>query len=300
MKQVLQKLIASSGLCSRHEAEKMILSGRVIVNGRTGRLGERAEETDEIMVDHKKLSFTNNFLYIKLYKPAGFVCTTATFSGERNIFSLLTTKKVLGIVGRLDKESEGLVILTDDGDLAYHLTHPKFGVKKVYVVTLGHDLGSDRSEEKKKITQLIEKFKKGVDIGLGDGVVRADYIKHLRGRTFEVALGEGKKRQIRRMFRRLNCHVTRLSRVRIGPLTIGGIRRGAWKYISKEEVNKLREVSQEIKVKQNKRYEAPRKNIKDKPKKKFFGDQNTKSKKVFANKIKNKKINFKTDKRARR
>ncbi|MCX6793457.1 MAG: pseudouridine synthase [Candidatus Falkowbacteria bacterium] len=281
MKIVLQKLIASSGLCSRHEAERMILSGRVIVNGRTGRLGERAEATDEIMVDHKKLSFTNNFLYIKLHKPAGFVCTTRVFPGEKNIFSLLTTKKVLGIVGRLDKESEGLVILTDDGELAYHLTHPKFGVKKVYVVTLGHDIGTDRSEEKKKIAELIEKFKKGVDIGLGDGVVRADHIKHLRGRTFEVTLGEGKKRQIRRMFRKLNCHVTRLSRVRIGPLTVGGVRRGEWKYISKEDVAKLKEYSKEIVVKKDRRYEAKKDTTKTKAKKKFFGKQDPRNRKSF-------------------
>lgn len=251
-KLVLQKLIASSGLCSRHEAEKMILSGRVILNNKTAKLGERADESDEIMVDHKKISFNNNFIYIKLYKPAGFVCTTATFPGEKNIFSLLTTKKVLSIVGRLDKESEGLVILTDDGDFAYHLTHPKYGVKKVYVVTLGHDLGTDKSEAKKKILDLIIKMKQGVNIGLGDGVVRAEHVKHLRGRTFEVVLGEGKKRQIRRMFRRLNCHVSRLVRVRIGSLSIGGVRWGEWKYISKEEVSKLRELSREIKTKNEK------------------------------------------------
>jgi len=246
MKIVLQKLIASSGICSRHEAEKMILSGRVILNNKTAKLGARADETDEIMVDHKKLVFKNNFIYIKLHKPAGYVCTTATFPGEKNIFSLLTTKKVLSIVGRLDKESEGLVILTDDGDLAYHLTHPKYGVKKVYVVTLSHDIGTDKTDPKKRIIDLIAKMKKGVNIGLGDGVVRAEQVKHLRGRTFEVVLGEGKKRQIRRMFRRLNCHVSRLVRVRIGSLSIGGVRRGEWKYISKEEVAKLREFSQEI------------------------------------------------------
>lgn len=296
MKLVLQKLIATSGLCSRHEAEKMILSGRVIVNGRTARIGERAEDSDEIMVDHKKVVFKNDFIYIKLHKPVGFVCTTREFPGEKNILSLIKTKKVLSIVGRLDKESEGLVILTDDGDLAYHLTHPKFGVKKVYVVTLGHDIGSNKSEEKKKVAELVEKLKKGVDIGLGDGVVRAERIKYLRGRSFEVILGEGKKRQIRRMFRKLNCHVTRLSRVRIGPLTIGGVRRGEWKYINKREVEELKAASQEIRAKQVRRREPSSNNLKAKKPKRFFGDPNAKNKKISAKRVSSTKTSFRNKK----
>lgn len=248
-KQVLQKLIASSGLCSRHEAEKLISSGRVILNNKVGKLGDRATADDLVLVNNKRLSFKKDFLYIKLNKPVGFICTTRVFSGEKNIFSLLKTKKVLSIVGRLDKDSEGLVILTDDGDLAYRLTHPKFGVKKVYVVTLGHDLASNKKEIKTRLAELVTKFKTGVDIGLGDGKVRALNLKHLRGRTFEVVLGEGKKRQIRRMFRRFDCHVKKLVRVRIGSVTIGGIKTGEWKYLTREEVEGLRSKIKEQKTK---------------------------------------------------
>jgi pseudouridine synthase len=240
MKIVLQKLIASAGVCSRHEAEKLIAGGNVFVNSQRSKLGDRADETDSIMVNKKKLSFTKEFTYIKLHKPLEYVCTTKFFPGEKNIFDLVKIRKVLGIVGRLDKDSEGLVILTDDGDLAYHLTHPKFGVRKVYVVTLAHDLATNKPDEKKKIKEIIDKFYKGINIGNGDGVVRAEKIKHLRGRTFEVILEEGKKRQIRRMFRMLNCHVAKLVRVRIGSVTIGGVKRGEWKFLKKEEIIKLK------------------------------------------------------------
>mgnify|MGYP000910464657 CR=1 FL=1 len=240
MKIVLQKLIASAGVCSRHQAEKYIASGRVKLNGKTAKLGDRADENDAVLVDKKPLRFTKTHTYIKLYKPAGVVSTTRSFPSERNVLDFVKLHKPLAIVGRLDKESEGLVILTDDGDLAYKLTHPKFKVTKVYVVTLTHDLGANREEIKQKVKEVSESFARGVEIGLGDGRVKVERFKHLRGRTFEIVLAEGKKRQIRRMFRAVGCHVGMLKRVRIANVTVAGVSRGRWKYLSKEEIHKLK------------------------------------------------------------
>ncbi len=240
MKIVIQKLIAQAGVCSRHQAEKYIASGRVKLNGKTAKLGDRADEDDNVLVDKKPLKFTNEHTYIKLYKPAGVVSTTRSFPSEQNVLDLVRIRKPLSIVGRLDKESEGLVLLTDDGELAYKLTHPKFKITKVYVVTLTHDLAPTREEIKKKVKHIHEVFIRGVEIGLGDGRVKVERIKHMRGRSFEIVLSEGKKRQIRRMFRQVGCHVGLLKRVRIANVTVAGISRGRWKYLTKEEIHKLK------------------------------------------------------------
>ncbi len=244
MKIVIQKLIAQAGVSSRHQAEKLIASGRVKLNGKTAKLGDRADADDEVFVDRKPLRFTKEHTYIKLYKPEGFVSTTRSFPGEHNVLDIVRVQKPLAIVGRLDKESEGLIILTDDGELAYKLTHPKYNIRKVYVVTLSHDLGTTKEEIKKKLKEISDSFGKGIDIGRGDGTVKAERAKHLRGRTFEIVLEEGKKRQIRRMFRQVGCHVGRLVRVRIANVTVAGLSRGRWKYLTKEEIHKLKSVTE--------------------------------------------------------
>lgn len=242
-KVVVQKLLAAAGIGSRRQAEALIKGGNVRVNGKIAKLGDRADDSDDVRVRGKKIAFTKDFVYIKLNKPVGFVSTTRAFPGEQNIFELVKVRAQLAIVGRLDKDSEGLVILTNDGELANTLTHPKFGIEKVYVVTLKHDIGKDKKEEKAKIEEIVRRFKEGVEIGLGDGMVVAERVKHLRGRSFEVVLRQGKKRQIRRMFRQLGCHVDRLVRVRIGNVTIGRLRKGQWEQMKKAEVEKLKSIS---------------------------------------------------------
>lgn len=233
VKVVLQKYLSSAGVASRRQAEALIKGGNIKVNGKMAKLGDRVDADDDVRVRNKKITFTNKLVYIKLNKPSGYVCTTRSFPGEKSVLELIPQKMPLTIVGRLDKDSEGLVLLTNDGELAYTFTHPKFGIDKVYLVTLGQDIAKDPKEEKKKIFEIREKFSKGIDIGLGDGVVKAERIKHLRGRTFEVVLRQGKKRQIRRMFRKLEYRVGKLVRVRIGTTTIGKLKKGEWEYIEK-------------------------------------------------------------------
>lgn len=243
MKVVLQKYLAAAGIGSRRQAEALIKGGNIKVNGKLAKLGDRVEEGDDIRLRGKKITFTSKLVYIKLNKPPDYVSTNRAFPGEHNVLELVKVSTPLAIVGRLDKESEGLLLLTNDGGLAHTLTHPKFGIEKVYVVTLGHDIGKNKQEEKAAIATITEKFKTGIDIGLGDGIAKAERIKHLRGRTFEVVLRQGKKRQIRRMFRRLGYHVSRLVRVRIGNVTIGRLRKGQWERLKPAEVDKLRSLA---------------------------------------------------------
>lgn len=233
VKVVLQKYLSAAGVASRRQAEALIKGGNIKINGRLAKLGDRVDENDDVRIRNKKITFTNKLVYIKLNKPSGYVCTTRSFPGEKSVLDLIPRKVPLTIVGRLDKDSEGLVLLTNDGELAYAFTHPKFGVDKIYLVTLGQDIAKDPREEKKMIFKIKEQFSKGIDIGLGDGKVKAERIKHLRGRTFEVVLRQGKKRQIRRMFRQLDYRVSKLVRIRIGNTTIGKLKKGEWEYIDK-------------------------------------------------------------------
>lgn len=239
-KVVLQKFLSGAGVASRRQAEALIKGGNVKINGKLAQLGDRVDEDDDVRIKGKKINLIHDFVYIKLNKPEDYVSTNRSFKDEKNVLELVRYSLPLVIVGRLDKDSEGLLMLTNDGELANKLTHPKFGVEKVYVVTLGHDIGKDKNEEKAKIAEIIEKCKTGIEIGLGDGVVRAERVKHLKGRSFEVVLRQGKKRQIRRMFRRLGFHVARLIRVRIGNVTIGRLRKGQWEHIKKAEIEKLK------------------------------------------------------------
>ncbi len=245
---VLQKFLSGAGVASRRQAEALIKGGNVKINGKMAKLGDRVDDNDDVRIRGQKINLINNFVYIKLNKPEDYVSTNRSFKGEKNVLELVRYSTPLTIVGRLDKDSEGLLFLTNDGELANKLTHPKFGVEKVYVVTLGHDIGKDKKEEKTKVAEIQEKFRAGIEIGMGDGVVKAERVKHLKGRSFEVVLRQGKKRQIRRMFRRLGFHVARLVRVRIGNVTIGRLRKGQWEHIKKSEVEKLKSLTAVIPV----------------------------------------------------
>lgn len=246
----LTKYLSSSGCCSRRQAEELIRRGGVTVNNKVAQLGQMANEEDEVKIDGETIHFTNNRIYIKLNKPAGYVCTNRVFKGEKNVFALLPVSFSEGqgklfAVGRLDKESRGLVLLTNDGDLSQQLTHPKYGHEKIYQVrinTSGKQMAIDRNIlSRENVSQIIKRFRQGVDIGEGDGIVRAKTIKYLKDNTFEIVLTEGKKRQIRRMFKSLRREVVDLMRIGIGKLQLGELKEGQWEHLSAEEVERLKE-----------------------------------------------------------
>ncbi len=230
MKMVLQKFIARSGYCSRRKAESFIVNGKVVVNGEIAYLGMRVDENDEVTICGKKLEPENKKIYIILNKPIGYICTSRRFKGEKNIFDLVKVKERLFVVGRLDKNSRGLVFLTNDGDLAQKMTHPKYEHEKEYEVQLSI------SNLQSLINGIIKKLKNGIDIGEGDGIVKVKDIKYLKDGKFKIVLTEGKKRQIRRMFKSLGFEVEDLLRIRIGNLKLGKLKKGEWIYVEKEEI----------------------------------------------------------------
>ncbi len=236
MKEVLQKIIASSGIASRRGAEDMIRKGLVKLNGYTAKLGERADASDEIEVQGKKLNQSAEKIYIKLNKPVGYTCTNRYFKGEKNIYSLINLPDRLFAIGRLDKDSRGLVILTNDGDMTAHLTHAKFGSEKKYLVKCGPD---DRLLKKVTIDQTVRTLKKGVDLGEGEGLGWAKSAEYLNG-TFTLVLTTGRKRQVRRMFQGLHYTVKDLFRTEIAGVMLGDLPEGKWDYLNEYELKKLK------------------------------------------------------------
>jgi pseudouridine synthase len=227
MKVVLQKFISMSGYCSRRNAQELISAGRVKVNNKTAELGIRVDENDKIIIDGKPLKADAvKKIFIILNKPLGYTSTSKKFKGEKSLFELVDVNERLFIAGRLDKNSTGLVILTNDGGAAYELTHPKFEHEKEYLTRINADLKQINAN------MIISAFKRGIDIGDGDGVVGAKKVEFLGKNKFRVILTEGKKRQIRRMFNALGYEVGDLQRVRIGKIKLGGLKEGEWKEIS--------------------------------------------------------------------
>lgn len=235
MKEVLQKLIAQSGFYSRRQAEALIASGRVALNGRTAELGARADENDEIIIDKKPLRPAPEKVYIMLNKPIGYTCTHRQFAGEKNIFDLLHLPFKVSSVGRLDKDSSGLLLLTNDGDLLEHLSHPRFEHEKLYEVRVsGDELRGSESQN------IAKKMVSGVELeGEDGGRARAKKAEYLQNNKYLITLTTGKKRQIRRMFQALGKRVESLVRLKLAGLDLGDLQVGKWRYLTDAEKKML-------------------------------------------------------------
>jgi pseudouridine synthase len=211
----------------------LIRAGRVKVNGETALIGAAADDLkDRITVDGHLLASQAEKIYLKFNKPRGYTCTNRRFAGEKNIFDLVKIPARLFAVGRLDKDSRGLVLLTNDGDLTQRLSHPKFQHEKIYEVKV--------SDKMVKPEVIVNKLLKGVNIGEEDGIVRAKNIQYLQNGLFVITLSEGRKRQIRRMFEALGLEVNDLKRISLVGLNLGTIKEGHWVYLTPEEINKLK------------------------------------------------------------
>ncbi|MFA5184507.1 MAG: pseudouridine synthase [Patescibacteria group bacterium] len=230
---ILQKIIAASGYSSRRKAEELVRAGRVKVNGQTAVIGDQADpDKDLIAIDGRVLAAAAAPIYVKLNKPESYTCTNRRFNNEKNIFDLINLPERLFAVGRLDKGSRGLILLTNDGALAQRLTHPRFQHEKIYEVRVREKIGQPES--------ILAKFRRGVEIGEGDGVVRVKDIKYLQNGLFIITLSEGKKRQIRRMFKALGLTVGDLKRTNLAGLELDGLKEGSWARLSLEEIKKLK------------------------------------------------------------
>ncbi len=230
----LQKVLASAGIASRRDCEELIAAGRVMVNGRVVTVpGTRVDlEHDEVLVDGQPLRMPAKRTYIMLHKPAGVVSTAEDTHGRPTVVDLVDVPARVFPVGRLDLDSEGLILLTDDGELAHALTHPSFEVEKEYRVLLDRALTPD----------ALRSWRNGV---LLDGEMTAPAWVELIGTVPEgvwvrIVLREGRKRQIRAVAKLLGYEVLRLIRVREGELELGDLPPRAWRHLTDEEVAALR------------------------------------------------------------
>ena len=229
--QRLQVFLSHNGVCSRRQAMDIIKAGRVAVNGQEEREPSRPIDPskDKVSVDGKDILF-QNYQYILLNKPKGYVCTKAEFKGERSILELLPAElRYLSPVGRLDKDTEGLLLLTNDGDLAFRLTHPKFNVDKTYVVRV---TGKLKEEDKVKLERgiVVEDRK--------TAPAKIESVKFLTNQSeFLMTIHEGRKRQIRIMLGTLKYPVVYLKRISQGPLVLGDLAPGTWRVLTLDEIN---------------------------------------------------------------
>lgn len=229
MEERLQKLISAAGLCSRRTAETWIAAGRVTVNGTPAQVGERADpDWDLIEVDGVPLSAPAVHTYIMLHKPRGYVTTLADERGRPTVSALVKDCPArVWPVGRLDMDSEGLLLLTDDGALTHRLTHPSHGVEKEYRVKVRGDLGAALPLLRRPM--------------LVDGeTLCADRAERSGPGELTVVLHQGKNRQVRRMCAAAGLTVLRLIRIREGQLTLDGLPEGRWRPLSAAELELLR------------------------------------------------------------
>ena len=235
MTERIQKIIASRGVTSRRKAEEIIIAGRVTCNGRVCLLGESADpDIDIILLDGKPLPSGGEYTYIMLHKPRGFVTTLSDEKGRRNVAELVKEcgQRVYP-VGRLDMDSEGLLILTNDGDFANRLMHPKHNVDKIYLVTV-------EGYSESGLEQL------GQPITLDGYTIAKPAVKLItadeKGRAkLEVVIHEGRNRQVRRMCAAAGMQVLRLVRISEGQLLLGDLPLGKWRNLTDREVELLKE-----------------------------------------------------------
>lgn len=236
MKQRLQKLIAAAGLASRREAERWIEAGQVTVNGRVATLGESADPaSDEVAVRGKPLAPAGRHYYVLLYKPVGYVSTRRDPQGRPVVTELVKViPERLYPVGRLDLNTEGLLLLTNDGQLAHRLMHPSHQVDKTYLVRVR---GSLSPSERKRLETGVR---------LEDGITAPARVENLRRSGshtwFELTIREGRNRQVRRMCEALGHPVSRLKRIRIAFLQLGDLTPGTFRHLTSSEIARLQKL----------------------------------------------------------
>ena len=234
MQERIQKLLAQAGYGSRRACEVYITEGRVSVNGKVAVLGQKADlAVDKVVVDGKPLTQKESLTYIALYKPRNVLSAAEGQDDRRTVRDLIPLAGHLYPVGRLDFDSEGLILMTNDGDLTNKLTHPRYGHEKEYRVLVA----------RRPDTEQLDAWRRGVVLTDGDKTQPAD-VQFLstsgKGAWIRVIMGEGKKRQIREVGKLLGLPVVRIVRVRIGTLRLGDLKPRQWRFLTEEEVLELK------------------------------------------------------------
>jgi 23S rRNA pseudouridine2605 synthase len=236
MPERLQKILAQAGYGSRRACEDFITAGRVRVNGQIASLGQKADPAvDKITVDGKPIPAAEALTYIALYKPRMVLSTVERERGDerQTVRDLVDIPQHIHPVGRLDFESEGLVLMTNDGDLTNKLTHPKFGHEKEYRVLLA----------KRPDQEQLAAWRRGVVLEDGYKTAPVDVrfeSAQGRGAWVRVVMGEGRKRQIRETCKQLGLPIVRILRIRIGSLRLGNLKPRQWRYLTRQEIDDLK------------------------------------------------------------
>jgi 23S rRNA pseudouridine2605 synthase len=232
----LQKVLARAGLGSRRVCEELIADGRVTVNGEVARLGRRVDpDRDAVALDGVSVIVRDDLVYYLLNKPTGYVSTASDPEGRPTVVDLVPETPRVFPVGRLDSDTEGLLLLTNDGDLTHLLTHPRFGVVKTYLAEVEGD----------PAPAAVRALREGVELDDGLTAPARVTVVQRRGDTAAVELGihEGRNRQVRRMCEAVGHPVVRLVRTRIGPLRDGSLKPGTWRALTQAEVRRLYEAA---------------------------------------------------------
>ena len=232
----IQKIMAEQGLCSRRAAEQIIAEGRVKVNGHPVKVGDKMDPNRDVLhVDDERIYIQKNqqLYYLALYKPRGYVTTASDELGRKTVMDLVKNvcRERIYPVGRLDRNTTGVLLFTNDGELASKLTHTKFLKKKIYHVT------TDKNVTAADMRQIAE------GITLEDGEIRADAIDYASPtdkKQVGIEIHSGKNRIVRRIFEALGYRVVKLDRVLFAGLTKKNVRRGDWRFLTEQEVNMLR------------------------------------------------------------
>jgi len=236
MPERLQKILAQAGYGSRRACEDFISAGRVRVNGKLAELGQKADPTvDKITVDGKPIAAAESLIYVALYKPRNVLSTVENEPGDdrKTVRDLIELPGHIFPVGRLDYESEGLILMTNDGDLANRLTHPRYGHQKEYRVLLARRPDRDQMEAWGRGVVLEDGYRtQPADVRYETGQGKGAWVR--------VVMGEGRKRQIREICKQLGLPIVRILRIRIGTLSIGTLKSRQWRFLSNNEINELK------------------------------------------------------------
>jgi 23S rRNA pseudouridine2605 synthase len=223
----LNAYLARAGVASRRKADELIKAGRVSVNGELGQLNTFVESRDRVAVDGRPVAL-QQLTYRLLHKPPGVVTTASAPQGRPTVVGLVPDEPRVVPVGRLDAETTGALLLTNDGELAHRLAHPRYGVEKVYAATVE---GEPDDDDLRRLAEGIE---------LDDGSTAPAGVRRLAPDTIEVAIHEGRNRQVRRMLDAVGHPVVSLHRSRYAGLTVDGLAPGAWRDLERAEVDALR------------------------------------------------------------
>ena len=232
----LQKILAQAGYGSRRACEDFIAAGRVRVNGQLAELGQKADSTiDKITVDGRPVAAAESMIYVALYKPRNVLSTVESERGDdrKTVRDMIELPGHIFPVGRLDYESEGLILMTNDGDLTNRLTHPRYGHQKEYRVLLARRPDREQIEAWGRGVVLEDGYKtQPVDVRYETGQGKGAWVR--------VIMGEGRKRQIRETCKQLGLPIVRILRIRIGTLRIGSLKPRQWRFLTSDEINELK------------------------------------------------------------